>query len=165
MTTYVTIHSMGTSAKSVSFSHFLRNSGEVLEEVKHVDVRLARRDGPDIFLGTDQRERAVRDSLGYLARALSAVLRDPVLGVHVTPAISGELSWLGWLSEGDQSEFLSHFLATIRACEDTGGYEPLSRLLNRWRASAQIMHDPELASLLVEDRGEDSPISVNRPEA
>ncbi len=165
MTTYVTIMPMSTHTKSVSLSHFLRNSGEVLEEVKHVDVRLARRDGPDIFFGTDQRERAVRDSLGYLARALSAVLRDPELVVRATPAISGELTWLGWLSEEDQAEFLSLFLATIRACEDTGGYEPLLRLLNRWRASAQIMHDPELASLLVADRGEDSPISLSRPKS
>jgi hypothetical protein len=164
MTTHVTIADMKANVKSHAFSYFLRNSGDVLEQVKYSDIRLERRDGPDIFFGTERRETAVRDALDHVARALGAILRDPELGVRAAPAVAEELSWVGWLNKEDQAEFWTEFLNTIRACSDTGGYEPLVRLLHRWKVSAQIAHDPDLSALLVEDRGEDKAVPLSRPK-
>ena len=60
-----------------TFTHMLRNSGEVLAEVEHHDVVLRRRDGEDLFLGLRSREESVRDALGILARLLLAASVDP----------------------------------------------------------------------------------------
>ncbi len=148
-----------------SFSYLLRNSGDVLEEVEHGDVLLARRDGPDVVLGTVRREQAVRDGLDLAARALGSVLRDPSLAGRAVAALEEALPWVGWLDAGDRAEFASAFVRTAQACHDTGGYEPLARLLHRWKASAQIVHDPELAALLTADREDDSPVRLVRSPA
>lgn len=148
-----------------SFSYLLRNSGHVLNEVEHGDVLLERRDGPSVVLGTVRRERAVRDGLDLAAHALASVLRDPLLASRALAALEESLPWVGWLDPADRAEFATAFVQTAQACHDTGGYEPLARLLNRWKASAQIMHDPDLAALLTADPEDDSPVRLARPKA
>lgn len=161
VSSHVTIEAM--SIAEHTFSYLLRNSGDVLAEVEHGDVLLERRDGPDVLLGTVRREQAVRDGLDMAARALAAVLRDPALEARAVAALEEALPWVGWLDADDRVEFADGFVRTAQACHDTGGYEPLARLLHRWKASAQIVHDPELAALLHADRGEDAPVSLARP--
>lgn len=148
-----------------SFSYLLRNSGQVLDEVEHGDVLLERRDGPSVVLGTVRREQAVRDGLDLAAHALASVLRDPSLAATAVAALEEALPWVGWLDASDRVEFATAFVRTAQACHDTGGYEPLARMLNRWKASAQIANDPEVAALLTTDRGDDSPVRLARAQA
>lgn len=147
-----------------SFSHFLRSSGSVLEEVERGDVRLDRRDGEDVVLVTAGREDSIRESLDMSVRTLAAVFRSPGLRAPAMTAIVEALPWVGWLSKVDRLEFVDSFLNTSQACRSTGSYEPLKRLLNRWKASAQIVHDPELAALLYADRGDDEEVPLSRPK-
>ena len=153
----------GMSVAEHTFSFMLRNSGQVLDEVEHGDVLLERRDGPNVVLGTVRRDRAVRDGLDVAARALGAILRDPDLGARALVALEEALPWVGWLSAADQSEFANSFVRTAQACHATDGYEPLARLLHRWTVSAQIVHDPELAALLLDDGEPDEPVRLSRP--
>jgi hypothetical protein len=148
-----------------SFSYLLRNSGHVLDEVEHGDVLLERRDGPSVVLGTVRREQALRDGLDLAAHALGSVLREPSLAATAVAALEEALPWVGWLDEPDRLEFATAFVRTAQACHDTGGYEPLARLLNRWKASAQIVHDPELAELLAATADDDGPVRLARPQA
>jgi hypothetical protein len=112
-----------------------------------------------------RREQALRDGLDLAARALASVLRDPELGIRALGALEEALPWVGWLETPDRAEFADSFVRTARACHETGGYEPLARLLARWKASAQIVHDPALAALLSADRGEDASVALARPRA
>lgn len=146
-----------------SLSYMLRHSGDVLADVEHTDVLLERRDGSDLLVGTVRRERAVRDGLDLAARALAAVLQDPHLEGRAIAALQAALPWVAWLAPEDQSEFASAFVRTAQACHETDNYEPLARLLHRWKVSAQVVNDPELARLL-EDHAEDL-IPVERPPA
>ena len=146
-----------------SFSHFLRSSGSVLEEVEHGDVHLDRRDGEDVVLVSSRREDSIRESLDMSVRTLAVVFRSPEMRTSAMSAFVEALPWVGWLSKADRSEFIDSFLSTSQACRSTGSYEPLKRLLSRWKASAQIVHDPELAALLYADRGDDEEISLSRP--
>ncbi len=148
-----------------TLSYMLRNSGEVLNAVDHTDVKLARRDGADLHVGTMRRETAVRDSLDLAARALGAVLSDPDLSEHAMNAIEEALPWVGWLDVEGRHEFAVGFIRTTSACHDTGNYEPLAKLLNRWRASAQIAQSPELSALLSQPRGADERIALARPRS
>lgn len=146
-----------------AFSYMLRHSGAVLKQVEHGDVRLERRDGPDVVLVTARREESVRDGLDLAARALAVVLRDPKMGRLALGALEEALPWVGWLSPNDRSEFATSFVRTAQACRATGGYEPLAKLLHRWKVSAQIVHDPLLVELLGADRGDDLAVVLERP--
>ena len=147
-----------------SFSHFLRSSGSVLEEVEHGDVRLDRRDGEDVVLVSARREDAIRESFDMSVRTLAVLFRSVEVRALAMSAFEEALPWVGWLSENERSEFVDSFLSTSQACKSTGNYEPLTKLLGRWKASAQIAHDPELAAILYSDRGKDEAISLSRPK-
>lgn len=146
-----------------TFSYLLRNSGDVLAEAERGDVLLERRDGPDMHLGTARREQAVRDGLELAARALGTMLSDSELGPKALLALEEALPWVSWLAPDDRAEFAAAFVRTAQACHDTGGYEPLARLLHRWKVSAQIVNDPALAALLTAERGDDAPVALARP--
>ena len=147
-----------------TFSFMLRNSGFILTEVEHADVRLDRRDGADVLLVTESREDSIRDSLDITVRAFSRVLNSQKLRGGAIDAFVETHPWVGWLSVADREEFIDSFIATAQACHSTGGYGPLEKLLKRWKASAQIVHNPELAALLTADRGEDEAVLLKRPK-
>ena len=147
-----------------TFSHFLRNSGEVLSAVEHGDVLLDRRDGADLLLVTESRENSIRESLDITTRALARMLAHEELREESQAVFVETLPWIGWLSTSDQEAFLDSLLATSQACRATGGYGPLEKLLSSWKASARIVHDPELASYLNADRGLDNEVALARPE-
>lgn len=148
-----------------TLSHLLRNSGAVVREAEVRDVRIVRRDGSDLFVGTARREDAVRDSLDIATRALGVVLTTPELEDEALAGIVQALPWTGWLPPDDLREFAVEFVNTASACHDTANYEPLTRLLARWKASAQIANDPDLAEALRADRGEDEVVVLARPNS
>ncbi len=147
-----------------TFTHMLRNSGDVLAEVEHRDVVLRRRDGEDLFLGLRSREASVRDALGMLARVLLAASVDPKTRQSVAGALSASLPWTTFLPEDERSEFFEALTSTAAACVEVDTFEPLSHLLEGWRATAEIHANPELAQLLsVEHSG--PPVKIKRPKA
>lgn len=154
---------MTTSAFTLSY--MLRNSGTVLEAAEHTDVKIARRDGSDLLIGTVRREAAVRDGLEMAARVVGTLLADPQSSARALSAIEEALPWTGWLSDEDRLAFAVAFVRSVSACRDTGNFEPLAKLLNGWQASAQIAHSPELTALLLEPRGEDELVSLTRPSS
>ena len=161
ITTYDTIYSMTTTKHTFSF--MLRNSGDVLTEVEHTDVLLDRRDGADLLLVTESREDSIRDSLDITVRALSNVFASQKLRPAAIEAFVESHPWVSWLPPADREEFIDLFILTARACRSTGGYGPLEKFLKRWKVSAEIVHTPELAALLTEDRGEDEAVLLKRP--
>ena len=57
---------------------------------------------------------------------------------------------------------LSVDLIAAIACQETGYFEPLLRLLRSWSATAEIHHDPELAALFAEEEA-GPPVPLSRP--
>ncbi len=53
-------HYLLMSTLSHPFSHFLRKSGDVLDQVEVMDVHLGRRDGSDVMLVKTSREDSIR---------------------------------------------------------------------------------------------------------
>ena len=96
-------------------------------------------------------------------RALSEVLAVPELEARAMAGIEQALPWVTWLVPEDRLEFATSFVRTVRACHDIGNYEPLTRLLGRWKASAQIANDPELVASFNADRGVDEIVRLARP--
>jgi len=150
---------------SHTFSYLLKHSGDVLAELEHRDVMLERRDGEDVMVSPRHRAEAVKDSLGMAMRVLAGMLSDTELAPRTLRSVTLSIPWTAWLAVPDQEEFFREFVTTARSCNETDYYEPLSRLLYRWRVSAEIMHDPALSALLIEDRGPDEPVALDRPVA
>jgi hypothetical protein len=148
-----------------TFSYLLKHSGDVLSELEHRDVMLERRDGEDVLVSPRHRAEAVKDSLGMAMRVIAGLLGDAELAPSTLRTVTVSIPWTAWLSVPDQEEFFREFVVTARSCNETDYYEPLARLLYRWKVSAEIVHDPALSELLNEDRGPDDPVVLARPVA
>jgi len=147
-----------------TFTFMLRNSGDVLAEVEHADVVLRRRDGADLFLGLRSREASVRDALGVLARLLLAASVDRETRQRVAGALSASLPWTSFLPEDERAEFFDALTSTAAACAEVDNFEPLARLIEGWRATAEIHANPELGKLL-RARPAGPPVKLRRPKA
>jgi hypothetical protein len=147
-----------------TFTHMLRNSGDVLAEVEHRDVVLRRRDGGDLFLGLRSREASVREALGMLARLLLAASVDPRTRQSVARGLSTTLPWTTFLPEDERSEFFDALASTAAACVEVDTFEPLAHLLDGWRATAEVYANPELGKLLSIERTGPA-VKLNRPRA
>lgn len=147
-----------------TFTHMLRNSGDVLAEVEHRDVVLRRRDGEDLFLGLWSREESLRDALGVLARLLLAASVDPQTRQRVAGALSASLPWATFLPDDERAEFFEALTSTAAACVEVDTFEPLAHLIEGWRAAAEIHANPELAKLLGA-KPSGPPVKIKRPRA
>ncbi len=151
---------MSVGRHSVSF--MIKNSGQVLDEAAKRDIVLEARDRPDLFLAPLDREEAVRDSLGAAGRILAEALRDDRLRDRMAQVVPEALPWTSWLPANERGQFLQEFSTSIVACQETGYFEPLVRLLRSWSATAEIHHDPDLGALFAaEEQG--PPVPLNRP--
>jgi hypothetical protein len=148
-----------------TLSHMLRNSGDVIAEAEHQDVVLRRRDGADLFLGLRSREESVRSALGVLARLLVAASLDPTIRDRVASALTASLPWTSFLPPEERAEFFEALTTKGAACADLGTFEPLARLIDGWRATAEVHGVPELRAKLAEVGRTGPPVSIVRPEA
>ena len=147
-----------------TLSHMLRNSGDVIAEAEHQDVVLRRRDGADLFLSLRSREESVRSALGVLARLMVAASLDLSIRERVASALTASLPWTSFLPAEERGEFFDALIMKAAACVELGTFEPLARLIDGWRATAEVYGVPELwAELEVERTGPPAPIL--RPEA
>jgi hypothetical protein len=148
-----------------TLSHMLRNSGDVIAEAEHQDVVLRRRDGADLFLGLRSREESVRSALGVLARLLVAASLDPTIRDRVASALTASLPWTSFLPPEGRAEFVVALTTKAAACVELGTFEPLARLIDGWRATAEVYGVPELRGKLTELGRTGPPVSLSRPEA
>lgn len=147
-----------------TLTFMLRNSGDVLAEVEHRDVVLRRRDGEDLFLGLRSREQSVREALGVLARLLLAASADPDTRQRVAGALSASLPWSTFLPDDERNDFFEALTTTAAACVEFDNFEPLARVIEGWRATAEIHANPELGELL-RGRHTGPPVKIRRPKA
>jgi hypothetical protein len=148
-----------------TLSHMLRNSGDVIAEAEHQDVVLRRRDGADLFLGLRSRQEMVRSALGVLARLLVTASLDPSIRERVASALTASLPWTSFLPSGDRAEFFEALTTKAAACVELGNFEPLARLIEGWRATAEVYGVPELRAKLTEVERTGPPVPIRRPEA
>lgn len=82
----------------------------------------------------------------------------------VVTALEAEFPWIRWLDGADRQAFADALDQIASSCRESGQYGPLGQLLNRWKASAEIMHSPELKALLTAPRGKDTRVVLSRPD-
>lgn len=95
-----------------------------------------------MFLGLASREESVRDALGVLARILLAASVDPDTRKRVTATLSASLPWTTFLPNDERAEFFEALTSTAAACAELDTFEPLARVIEGWRASAEVHANP-----------------------
>lgn len=128
------------------FSDLLRRPKEVADDVDDGDVLLRRRDQPDLRLTRADREAQRAETFSAIGRALRN------LAVHNPTALNESLTdafpWIEFLPAADRRLFLNEFSRVVTAASAVENYEPLSRLVLEWRATAEVHSDPKLARRL-----------------
>lgn len=152
-----------------NFSDFLRQSGEVITEVEQHDVVLRRRDGEDLFLTEKRREEGMRGVFQLLASLVHTFLIDEPgrsgrRSDHLDAVLNQSAPWARVMPREQQENFLQEIAQNARACEGLGTFEPLSRLIDGWKATAWVHAHPEvLAQLQAEPDAEEARAVVSRP--
>lgn len=157
-------HYLVMSTLSHPFSHFLRKSGDVLDQIEVMDVHLVRRDGSDVMLVKTSREESIRESLNMSVLTLASLSRIGILRPKLLDALVEALPWISWLDPKDRELFFEDFIQTAQSCHAVSQYEPLEKLLVQWKRSAEISNNPQLLAILIAPRGEDQVIPLSRPK-
>lgn len=128
------------------FSDLLRRPKDVTDDVESGDVVLRRRDEPDLRLTRADREASRADSFTAIGRALRnlAIHHPGALG----EALADAFPWMEFLPSADRHAFLDEYSRVVAAAAALDSYEPLSQLVQEWRATAEIHADPKLARRL-----------------
>lgn len=135
-----------TTIPSTTWSSFQRDAKRVADQAAESDIRLKRRDGPDLVIGTAERREELVESIDVLTRLLAAVITDAaVLRSLADPAV---LPWLTFLPESDRESFAAEFVSTTAAAIDLGTLTPVSVLLREWKNTALVHADPRLAAAM-----------------
>ncbi|MDP9404036.1 MAG: DUF6247 family protein [Actinomycetota bacterium] len=129
-----------------SFSDLLRHPKDVAADVEDGDVVLRRRDEPDLWLSSVEREAGRAEAFAAVARALRN------LAVHSPAALGDALGeafpWMEFLPAADRRLFVEEFSRVVTAAAELDNVAPLSQLLREWRATAEVHADPKLGRRL-----------------
>ena len=146
-----------------TFTHFLRNSGAVLEDVEKWDVILRRRDGADLYITLDSRETSVRDMLGLMARLLVVAATEPKAMKRFVAELPALLPWATFLPPHEKEQFLSELFAHAAGCVEINNFEPLQHLIWSWQATADVYANPEIMEMLNAPH-DGPPVPIKRPK-
>lgn len=129
-----------------AFSDLLREPKTVVRDLEDGDVLLRRRGAPALRLTRVDRDDQRADAYAMVGRALRnlAAHSPAALG----EALLDEFPWTSFLPKADQTEFVDDFTRIVVAAAEVDNFAPLARVVDEWRATAEIHSDPELARRL-----------------
>lgn len=129
-----------------AFSDLLREPKSVVKDLEGGDVLLRRRGAPALRLTWADRDNQRAEAYATVGRTLRnlAMHAPEALGA----ALLDEFPWTSLLPEADRGVFVDEFTRTVVAAAEVDNFSPLARLLDEWRATAEIHADPRLARRL-----------------
>lgn len=144
---------------TMTFSKFLRDSGEAVKSAQKGTVRLERRDGEDLILRMADRDDSEREGLRLAAALLSRTLADTA--PRARAGVLGDVfPWMSYLPEKDRGQFSEEIVESIRASSAIDRPDLIATLVTQWKHTAEVWADPALRLRLeseLELAGEDIP--------
>ncbi|GFG70546.1 hypothetical protein [Mycolicibacter senuensis] len=136
----------------VSFSDLQLRGKATVEAWLHKSANrylvVRRRDAEDLVLTTASRAAQARETSSVTSRLLVALMQqDPIRGV-VDDVIPQVFPWVSFLSRDEVREFVTELTSTMKAAESIDNPAPVAQLIDAWRHTAEVLADPELASVL-----------------
>ncbi len=125
------------ASEDSTLSWFLRHSGDVLRTLDKGDVRLTRRDGPNLVLTTGPRAEAMRDGLATLARIILEAASDLAAAPSLSRWVSRAVPGASYLTSAERVRLLTDVAESAAAAAGLGTSVPLAFALERWRRTAR----------------------------
>jgi hypothetical protein len=141
------------------------NLSDLLNKPKATLARLAgsrrivlhRRDAEDLVITTAERAAADNAVVRDTTRLFREMLRkDPMvmtLAIQVLPSV---FPWVRHLNEEERSEFAAEWIAALSAAGDLDNGAAVDGLVAGWRATAEIIADPELYARATREYDDDA---------
>lgn len=125
-----------------TLSDVLREPNPVLREAERQDVLIRRRgQARDMVLTDAGRARALRETLGTLARLLGTAAQKGIV-LLLTEDVHRSLPWTLHLPDEERQQFVTELTEMAGASADTANFTPLAMLLRDWQATALAYADP-----------------------
>lgn len=138
---------MSAKAQEVQWSDLQRDPKGVAELADAGEVRVRRRDGPDLLLIREDRVAAAGAGAVTAARALRNLLAHLPAG-KLAESLLDEFPWIRLLPTGEVEEFCRDFVRGALAAAELGQWDVLEQVVREWKATATIHADPALAQEL-----------------
>ncbi|RJQ88429.1 hypothetical protein [Amycolatopsis panacis] len=134
-----------------------------LERSAERSVRIRRRekDQQDLLLITAERAEQVVAAASATTKIFVELLRRSDQAVTLaTEVLPTAFPWVRYLPKADVQTFVMELIETLERAESLGNPAPVAILVAKWKRTAEIHADPELAAILGrpgEDLGEVPP--------
>ena len=128
----------------------LRTPKPILREAGGRDILIRRRQAEDVVLMDAKRARALRDTLGTVARLLRVASQLQGVVGRLVEDVNVTLPWTSLLPDEERRQFVAELMEMAGAAADTGNYAPLTTLLRDWQATANVYADPAAFKELTE---------------
>ena len=134
-----------------TLSDVLRTPLPVLHEAERRDILITRRgQAGNMILMDAKRARALRETLGTVARLLNAAVRVKGVQGQLTADVNLALPWTSYLPPEERAQFVAELAEKAGASAETGNYAPLAMLLRDWQTTALVYADPAAFTELTE---------------
>lgn len=134
-------------AGTMTFSKFLRESGDAMHAVEKGTVRLERRDGEDLILRLADRDDSEREGLRLAVALLSRTLADTTPQTNAD-VLADVFPWMSFLPNEDRASFAEEIIESIRASSAIDRPDLISTLVTQWKNTAEVWADPQLRGRL-----------------
>ncbi|APU12888.1 MULTISPECIES: hypothetical protein [Actinoalloteichus] len=134
-------------ASDVHWSELQRDPKGVAKLTEEGDVRVHRRDGPDLLLTREDRANSRAEGAldaARLVRGLLSQLDAPKLA----SAAAVEFPWVDVLPEHARRAFVEDLARAFRVSAEVGRWTVVAQTVREWKATAVIYADPELSAQL-----------------
>ncbi|MBS4729519.1 hypothetical protein MSM1_14595 [Mycobacterium sp. SM1] len=109
-----------------------------------------RRDAEDLVLTTVSRAEQAREAASVTSRMFVALMQhDPRVRELVTEILPEVFPWVAFLSRDEVQQFVVELVSTMRAADSIDNPAPVIQVIESWRHTAEVLADPELASVLL----------------
>lgn len=115
-----------------------------------------RRDAEDLVLTTASRAAQAREASSVTSRLFVALMQhDPHVQERIADVVPEVFPWVAFLSRDEVGEFVADLLTTMKAAESIDNPAPVAQVIDAWRHTAEVLADPELATVLSAPSDED----------
>lgn len=132
---------------TMTFSKFLRDSGEAVKSAEKGTIRLERRDGEDLILRLADRDDSEREGLRLAVALLARALAETDLRTRAD-VLEDVFPWIMFLPKEDQAEFAREVIDSIKASSAIDRPDLIATLVTQWKNTAEVWADPDLRTRL-----------------
>ena len=134
---------------AATLTDFLREPNKALKQVEKEDLVLSRRGKASIRISLESRQEADAARNEIASHLLAdAFRRLPDMRASLPDILENRFPWVRFLPPHERDVFGVELVETLQAAAAVGSLAPIESVFQKWKATAQIHAEPELAQRL-----------------